>query len=200
LRRAVRGILINPNNEYPFNFIPLRTFSAFLHCEEEWKPREAFLSAVEQWFPCFETVLQPLSLADLVLLADCFYLPHSEGAEAERLLTLVDRLLAGPPESWGDTYSQFLETSARIRALLDRLSELHDRKLFGAWSRYAWALKEEFHVIGAVLAQKKAGRDIVGRAGSEEGLPGTFRGGVLAKFERLVTIDDQGNVRVRTPA
>jgi protein O-GlcNAcase/histone acetyltransferase len=200
LRSATRGILINPNNEYPLNFIPLRTLAAFLQSEDKWEPRQAFLDAVREWLPYFETVTQPLSLADLILLADCFYLPHSEGPEAERRLTLVDRLLAGPPESWGDAYSQFLETSARIRALFDRLSELHDRKLFGAWSRYAWALKEEFHVIGAVLAQKKAGRDIVGRAGSEEGLPGTFRGGVLAKFERLVTIDDQGNVRVRTPA
>jgi protein O-GlcNAcase/histone acetyltransferase len=198
LRRAVRGILINPNNEYPFNFIPLRTFSAFLHCEEEWKPREAFLSAVEQWFPCFETVLQPLSLSDLVLLADCFYLPHSEGPEAERLFALIGRLLTEPTESWGNAYAEFLDANTRIQTQFDRLTELRDRTLFDAWSPYAWQLKEEFQIINAILAQKKAGRDIVDGIELDECLPGTFRGGTLVRLEQFVTMDDQGKVRVRT--
>ena len=102
LRSAVRGILINPNNEYPLNFIPLRTMVAFLHCEGRWEPREAFLATVRQWLPFFETVTQPLSFLDLILLADCFYLPHSEGPEAELLLKLVDHLLAEPTERWGN--------------------------------------------------------------------------------------------------
>jgi protein O-GlcNAcase/histone acetyltransferase len=198
IRRAVRGILINPNNEYPLNFIPLRTVAAFLHCQEQWKPREAFLNAIEQWLPCFDTVTRPLSLADLILLADCFYLPNSEGPEAERLLTLVDQLLAEPTESWGDSFSRFLEACARIQTLFDRLTELRDRELFSSWSRYAWALKEEFQIINAVLAQKKAGRDIVDGVQLDEFLPGTFRGGILGRLEHFVTMDDQGRIRVRT--
>jgi protein O-GlcNAcase / histone acetyltransferase len=198
LRRAVRGIFINLNNEYLLNFVPLRTFAAFLHGKGEWKSRDAFLDAAPKWLPCFETVTKPLALADLILLADCFYLPHSEGPEAERLLILVDRLLSEPFENWGDDYSQFLEMSARIQTLFDRLTELRDRNLFDAWSRYAWELKEELQIIGAVLAQKKDRRDIVEGVGLEDCLPGTFRGGMLVQLQQFVTMDAQGKVRVRT--
>jgi len=198
LRSAVGGILINPNNDHALNFVPLHTVAAFLHSEGRWEPREAFLNAVEQWLPCFETVTKPFAIADLTLLADCFYLPHSEGPEALRLLMLIERLIADPTESWGNPYSQFLEVSAHIRTLFDRVTELRDRDLFGSWSRYVWALREEFHVIGAVLAQKKAGRDIIDGVQLEECLPGTFRGGILERLERLVTVDAQGNVRTTT--
>jgi len=197
LRRALRGILINPNNEYPLNFIPLRTFAAFLSGEGQWEPRGAFLNAVQHWLPCFETVTQPVSLADLILLSDCFYLPHSEGPEAVRLVALVDRLFAEPTESWGNAYSQFLEVCACIQTLFDRLTELRDRKLFDSWSRYAWELKEEFQVIHAILAQKNAGREIVGGIELDECLPGIFRGGLLVKLEHFVTMDNHGKTWVR---
>lgn len=196
LCRAVRGIFINPSNESLLNFIPLHTFAAFLRGEGE--PREAFLNAAAKWHPCFETVTKPLVLADLILLADCFYLPHSEGPEAERLLMLVDQLLAEPIESWGDAYSQFVDLHARIRTLFDRLTELRDRELFGAWSRYAWELREELHIINAVLAQKKAGRDIVEGIELEHCLPGTFRGGILVRLAHFFVMDGQGKIRVRT--
>jgi protein O-GlcNAcase/histone acetyltransferase len=197
LRRAVRGIFINPNNEYLLNFIPLRTFAAFLSGQAKWEPRDAFLTAAANWLPSFETVTKPLTLADLILLADCFYLPHSEGPEAERLLMLIDYLLAEPTESWDDTYSQFSDLYTRIQTLFDRLTELRDRELFGAWSRRAWELKEEMHTINAALAQKKAGRDIVEGIELEHCLPGTFRGGILARLRQFLAMDAQGKVRVR---
>jgi protein O-GlcNAcase/histone acetyltransferase len=198
LRRAVRGILINPNNEYLLNFIPLRTFAAFLGGHDEWKPREAFLDAAAKWLPCFKTVTKPIALVDLILLADCFYLPHAEGPEAEQLLMLVNRLLAEPIERWGNAYSQFLGLCARIQTLCDRLTELRDRELFDAWSRYAWELKEELQIINLVLAQKKAGRDIVDGIELEKCLPGTFRGGILVRLAHFVAKDAEGKFRVRT--
>lgn len=198
LRRAVRGIFINPNNEYLLNYIPLHTFAAFIRSECEWKPRDAFLNAAAQWLPCFETVTKPLTLADLLLLADCFYLPHSEGPEAERLLMLVDSLLTEPIKRWGNAYSQFLDLFARIQTLFDRLTELRDRELFDAWSRYAWELKEELHIINAALVQKKAGRDAAEGIELENYLPGTFRGGILARLQYFLTMDAQGLIRVRT--
>src|SRR4029078_7138762 len=143
VRRAIRAIFINPNNEYLLNFIPLHTFAAFIRSECEWKPRDAFLDAAAQWLPCFETVTKPLTLTDLLLLADCFYLPHSEGPEAERLLIFVHRLLTKPIESWGKDYSEVFNVFARIQTLFDRLTELRDRELSDAWSRYGWELKEE---------------------------------------------------------
>lgn len=195
LRQVIRGILINPNNEYPINFIPLRTLAAYLTSDGEWKPREAYLSAAAEWLGRFKTVNAPLELADLILLADCFYLPDAEGPEAQKLLALVDRLLAEPIEEWGDGHEHFSATHSRVQSLFDRLTELRDRELFDAWSRRAWALKEELLLIGAILVQKKAGRDIAEGVELEHCLPGTFRGGVLSKLQSYLSMNAQGKVR-----
>jgi beta-N-acetylglucosaminidase len=198
LRGAVRGILINPNNEYSINFIPLRTLAAFLNGEGEWKPRTAFLQAAAEWLPAFETVTRPTALEDLILLADCFYLPHVEGPEAERMVALIDRLLSEPVSAWGDAYKAFTKLNARIQALFERLTELRDRELFDAWSPYVWAFKEELLVIDVVLAAKKAGDDIAAGLALDSCLPGTFRGGILAKLERFLALDQRGRIHAST--
>jgi protein O-GlcNAcase/histone acetyltransferase len=195
LRAAVRGILINPNNEYPVNFVPLRTFAEFLHGEGEWRPRQSFLDNIARWLSQFATVGQPLLPDDLLLVADCFYLPHAEGPGGQRLFELVHRLLVQPVDAWGDAHDEFLSLNRRIQALFERLTELRDRELFYVWSRRGWELKEEFQVLDAALAFKKAGGDL--DVGFEPGthLPGTYRGGTLAKIERLLQMDAQGFVR-----
>jgi protein O-GlcNAcase/histone acetyltransferase len=200
LRRAVRGILINPNNEFPINFIALRTVGDFLNGDGEWKPREDFLSAAAEWRPCFETVTEPWALADLILLADCFYLPHEEGPEAQRLLGLVDHLLATPVERWHGGYEQFCDMNARVQTVFDRLTEMRDRELFAAWSRRAWQLKEELLTVSEALAQKATGHDITKGIKVEGCLPGTFRGGILAQLERRMSMDAHGKFRPRTTA
>ena len=155
----------------------------------------AFLQSAAAWLPCFETVTKPFALDDLILLADCFYLPHAEGPEATKLLSLIDRLLIEPVSSWCDCYEQFCAINARIQAMFDRLTELRDRELFDAWSRRVWELKEELLIIDAALAQKKAGRDRSAGVELESCLPGTFRGGILGRLERDLSMDADGRVR-----
>jgi protein O-GlcNAcase/histone acetyltransferase len=199
LRNAVRGILVNPNNEYPLNFIPLRTFAAFLNGEGEWNPREQFQSAMREWLPLFETVTKPITRDDLLLLCDCFYLPHTEGPEASKLLTLIERLLDEPVGSWGSARGEFSALNARIQQLFDRLTELCDRVLFDAWSRRVWDLKEEMQLVEATLAAKEAGRDIVEGVAFDSFLLGTFRGGILGKLTSFLAMNSQGTIRFRTP-
>jgi hypothetical protein len=132
------------------------------------------------------------------MLADCFYLPHEDGALAQEMLATIERLLIEPPTDWGDNYDRFLEMNTRIQALFDRLTELRDRELFEAWSRRVWELKEELLVLEAALAQKKAGHDLSKGVELEICLPGTFRGGILAKLQRFLAMDALGNIRSQT--
>lgn len=198
LRRAVRGILINPNNEYLLNFIPLRTFATFIGSDDESRPHDTFLNAAAEWLLFFETVTKPFTLVDLLLLAECFYLPHSVGPGAERLLNLIDHLLTKPVDDWGDAYAEFSDMFARIQTLFDRLTELRDRELFDAWSRYGWELKEELQVIDMVVAQIKAGGDALQGVKLENFLPGTFRGGILTRLRHFLTMDARGSLRAKT--
>jgi protein O-GlcNAcase/histone acetyltransferase len=192
LRDAVRGILINPNNEYPINFTPLRTFAKYLNGHGEWRPREEYLEAVAEWQPTFESVSGPLPLEDLVLLTDCFYLPHEEGPEATRLLATCRQVLSEQLDRGGDARLEFSALNTRIQHLFDRLAELRDRDLFDAWSRRIWELKEEMLVIDGVVAAREAGCDIADGVALDNYLLGTFRGGILGKITKLLEMSDEG--------
>lgn len=50
-------------------------------------------------------------LEDLILLGDCYYLPHEEGAEAVALFERVCALLARNPANWGTKQQPFVGRS-----------------------------------------------------------------------------------------
>jgi protein O-GlcNAcase/histone acetyltransferase len=187
LRQRVRGILLNPNNEYPINFVPLRTLAAFLRCKGEWNPRAEYLAAMTDWLNCYETATQPLEMDDLILLADCFYLPHVEGPKAHQLLDTIGRLVMEPADKWGGEDEVFFALNHRIQATFERLTELRDRELFYAWSRHAWQWKELLLALSGELTRKKTGRGNIRQAIQPNWAAAPC--GLLAKLERLMPMD-----------
>jgi protein O-GlcNAcase/histone acetyltransferase len=199
LRSAVRGILSNPNTEFPVNYVAIRTLAAYLQGEDDWQPRAAYLEALQHWLGEFASVRAPLPLEDLTLLADCYYLPYEEGPEAERLLALLQRLVGEPPSAWGEAHRQFIELNGRIQHLFERLTELRHRELFYAWSRRAWDLKEEMQLFDLWLTARQQHPDALEGYASEAHLPGTCRGGLLARMQRLLPLGDDGRFRPSPP-
>ena len=168
LRAEVSGLLVNPNCEFPLNFIPLRTFGQFVHCKQTWHPREAYLAAMREWLLHFAIIGQPLALEDLVLFGDCYYLPHEEGPEAEPLLQ------AG------------LKQTRRLRDFCARLADLRTRSLFYALHRRAWELREELDLLIRHFESNST------PLRSDAHLPGTFRGGIVARLQRLLKQNEDG--------
>ena len=187
LRRAVRGILLNPNTEFPLNFVPIHSFGAYLRAGEGWDARASFLEGLEAWFSHFATVGAPLDYADLVTFADCFYLPYEEGTEAVSLGRDIACCLSNPripsdPDS--------LAVRARMLRLKDfcaRLVDLIDRPLFHAFHRRVWELREELDLVDRWWAH----RIDPARAGSpfqsDFHRPKTYRGGFVPRLQALLT-------------
>ncbi len=173
LRNEVSGILVNPNNEFPLNYVPLRTFAEFIRCMGKWNSREAYLRAMKEWLPRFETVSQSVTLNDLILFGDCYYLPYEQGPEAEALLRDDVR---------GDR-------AKRLRDFCARIGDLRDRKLFYALSRRVWELREELDLLINFHDRDDAGQPYR----SDSHLPGTFRGGIVAQLQRLLTQQSDGS-------
>ncbi|MEW6160792.1 MAG: beta-N-acetylglucosaminidase domain-containing protein [Verrucomicrobiota bacterium] len=190
LRAAVGGILCNPNNEFSLNYAPLRSFAAFVFACEDWDPRASYLSALQEWQPHFETVSGPVTLEDLTLLCDCFYLPHEEGPEAEALYQRAAALLTTDPESWSGAEEVFLRPARRLRELCARLTELRDRRLFYALSRRIWDLREELELLERYVTAVKAKPPL-----PKAILPETFRGGFIARLQQLLTRQSDGTVQ-----
>src|SRR5204863_2158574 len=48
LRNAVSGLLINPNTEFPLNFVAVHTLAEFVRSPGNWDSRQAYLTAMRE--------------------------------------------------------------------------------------------------------------------------------------------------------
>jgi protein O-GlcNAcase/histone acetyltransferase len=197
LRGAVSGLLVNPNNEFPLNYVPFRTLAKFVRCEGTWDARNAYLSAMREWWPRFENIGQPVTLDDLILLGDCYYLPHEEGPEAEALYNRARNLLNGNPADWAEQVAAFRQQATRLRELCARMTELRQRPLFYALSRRIWELRDELDLLERYVACKSVGKHPDAPCSSDFHLPGTYRGGMVSRLQRLLVQHPDGTF---TPA
>ncbi len=191
LRHEVRGLLSNPNNDYALNEIPLRTLAQFVFAKRIWDPRKAYLSAMRDWLPRFQTVTRHISFEDLVLFGDCFYLPHEEGPEAEKLYKQIVALVAEEPRQ-SKQIARCRSDIARLRNVCAQISELKDRRLFYALSRRIWDLREELDLLNGYLEFRANKNNANAESRSDFHLPGTFRGGMISRLQRLLTLRRDG--------
>jgi hypothetical protein len=143
------------------------------------------------WHPSFATARGSVTLDDLVLLGDCYYLPHEEGAEAEALLRRLRAAIESPhraAEDGGDVR----QAISRLRDLTARLTELCDRPLFHALSRRIWDLREEVDLLDRYLAHRSQRTGLESPFRSDFHLPGTYRGGMVARLQRLLVQREDG--------
>ena len=194
LKQAVRGILLNPNTEFPLNFVPIHSFGAYLAADGAWDSRASFLEGLKAWWPRFATVGVPLSFEDLVTFADCFYLPYQEGPEADALAQAIARCLSSPrrpddPES--------LAVRARMLRLKDfcaRLVDLKDRGLFHAFHRRVWELREELDLVDRWWSHQidpaRAGTPFE----SDFHRPNTYRGGFVVRLQSFLKPQPDGSM------
>lgn len=196
LRGEVAGLLTNPNCEFPLNFVPIRTLAEFVRCpaSAEWNPRQAYLVAMSDWLPSFATIGQAFKLEDLILLGDSYYLPHEEGPEAEVLVQLVTKLLTNNFQAAAAVASSFRQRSSRLREFCARLTELRHRPLFYALSRRIWELREELDLLERYVEFKSRPVSAVAAFGSDFHLPGTYRGGLVARLQRLLVQQPDGSL------
>lgn len=183
LRRVVGGVLSNPNNEFALNYVPVRTLAEFVRCEDEWNPRNAYLSAVREWLPTFATIGEAVALEDLVLFGDCNYLPHEDGPDGEALLACARRLVSRDPTAWGEDRATFRRQAARLQEFCVRITELRHRPLFHALFRRIWALRETLDLMERYLKSRTA-LDRDGDAHPDFHLPD--RAGVVPRLERVL--------------
>lgn len=201
LRGLVRGWLANPNCEFPLNYVPLRTLSLWLRAGSEWDARGAYLEGMRAWAERFGTVRQPIAVEDLILFGDCFYVPGEDGAGAEALYREAQHWLgARPGEFDAAAVAGWREKAARLRDCCARMAELRDRDLFHALSRAAWDLREELDLLltcWRTRVETAGSPPVPWVARSDFHLPGTYRGGFVARLQRLLVQHDDGTF---TPA
>lgn len=199
IRERLRGILTNPNTEQALNFVALRTLAGFVQAQGDWVPSAAYVEALAEWAPRFETVRGPTREDDLALLLDCHYLPYQDGAAAGRLMAALAGLVARDPSGWGPEAAVIRTEVVRLRDLCARMAELRHRPLFHALSRRIWELREEMDLfdryIGFHLDPARRGQGF----GSDFHQAYTYRGGFVARLQRLLVPHEDGSLE-RNPS
>ncbi len=191
LREYVKGLLINPNTEFPLNYVPVRTLGEFVKGQGMWAPREAYLAAMCEWLPRFATVGGPISVEDLIVFGDCYYLPHEEGPEAESLYEIARAFVGSVAEGRvSSSPKPLLQSISRLRIFCARMTELRDRALFYGLSRRVWELREELDLLEQFVRFKCEGKG--GSFRPDSHLPGTSRGGMVARLQRLLIQQPDG--------
>jgi protein O-GlcNAcase/histone acetyltransferase len=191
LRGAVRGILHNPNNEAPLNFVPWKTLSDYLRAETDWDPRVSYLGAMKTWHASFESAGSPISFEDLVLLGDCFYLPQEEGSEAAQLYIAARNWLTADLGDRQSKFETFRPLATRLRNACAEIVNLKDRALFSALCRKTWDLREEMDLM--LTCGRLMEADPNARLHSDFHLPGTYRGSMVDKLRGLLDQSEDGS-------
>ena len=194
LKGAIRGLLINPNVEFPLNFVAIRTLGDFLEGDGPWDARAAYLAAMEAWLPAFATVGQPVLLADLILFGDCYYLPYESGPEAADLFSALRDLLGRDAADWGEAATPVLNRLARLRDFCVRLTELKQRAIFHALYRRAWELREELDLVHRYIYFKSKPENAQRPFHSDFHRPLTYRGGWVGQLQQLLSWQAAGSL------
>jgi hypothetical protein len=147
---------------------------------------------MRDWLPRFATIGQPVTLEDLILLGDCYYLPHEEGQEAEALFERARSLLARNPADWGEDARGFQHQAARLREFCVRMTELRQRPLFYALGRRVWELREELDLLERYVEFKSGGGLANAACRSDFHMPGTYRGGLVPRLQQLLLQQPDG--------
>jgi beta-N-acetylglucosaminidase len=192
VRHEIKGILSNPNNEFEANFIPLRTLALYSQ-NESYEPREAYLQTLTEWLPRFKMHgKEVITLEELELLGDLFYLHFEHGERAKVILEIAKKLLAAKTIPKDDL--EFLaKTTHTVGRLFEKLTELDNRDLLYSLYGYVWEIRHDLHYLVAYLAWLQEGKPS-GRFGKPDKIANTFRGGLSADIEQLLPMDETGAI------
>ena len=194
LREEVGGFLINPNCEFEANYVALKTLTGYLRASDSWNSRNAYEEALAAWLPRFSSVGEDgVTLDDLTLMCDSYYLPHENGELAEQLYQDVRFIVMQPTDDWGDRQGRLRKRIRQVVELARKLTEVHRRELFYAFNRQVWELREELEMIEQYMDWKLAGGDPATElCCSENYLPGTYRGGLVKRLQQLISFRADG--------
>ena len=194
LREEVAGFLINPNCEFEANYVALKTLAGYLRASGSWNSRNAYEEALAAWLPRFSTVAEDgVTLDDLMLLGDTYYLPHENGQLAEQLYDDVRCIVTQSTDDWGERQDRLRKRIRQVVELAHKLTEVHRRELFYAFNQQVWELREELEMIKQYMDWKLTGGDPATepfRSGNY--LPGTYRGGLVRRLQQLISFGADG--------
>ncbi|MCP4386349.1 MAG: hypothetical protein GY798_33900 [Hyphomicrobiales bacterium] len=196
----ISGFITNPNNEFPANFVPIRTTGCFLN-DPDYTLETGLEEAIEAWQPAFAYAYrepsESMAIGEIRLLVELVYQPFACGPEVDRLLRVADSLLATQrPDTdaleWRAGFAEIEALKDRVDTLFEHMTEIEDRDLFHAFHPYLWEAREEIEHLLAYLAWLREKPEPDARFPGGERIHNFYRRGFSVAVQELLKRDREG--------
>ncbi|KAL1263171.1 hypothetical protein QQF64_005910, partial [Cirrhinus molitorella] len=156
---------------------------------------------------------EPLTLDDLTLLAELFYLPYEHGPKAVQMLKEFNWLRANSnyvsvnskakdPEKvaeWQSRAEKFEEMCCSVIQMFTRLSNSANRTILYDLYPYIWDIKSIISMVKSFVQWLGCRSQSSAQFLSGDQEPWAFRGGLAGEFQRLLPIDGANDLFYQPP-
>ncbi|XP_077574492.1 protein O-GlcNAcase isoform X1 [Stigmatopora nigra] len=133
---------------------------------------------------------EPLTLDDLMLLCELFYLPYEHGATAKTMLHelnwLINHSQAEQTSEWCSRARQFDDMCAAVVRMFNRLSNAPNRKILYDLYNYICDIKSGVNLAQAYVKSLGGFGNPSAQLMSADPEPWGFRGGLSGEFQRML--------------
>ncbi|XP_059929122.1 protein O-GlcNAcase isoform X1 [Gadus macrocephalus] len=157
--------------------------------------------------------VEPLSLEDLSLLAELFYLPYEHGPKAVQMLKEFNWLRAnsstvsinckgtepGKVMEWQNRAEKFEDMCCSVMQMFTRLSNSANRTILYDLYTYMWDIKSIVSMVKSFVQWLGCRSQSSAQFLSGDQEPWAFRGGLAGEFQRLLPIEGANDLFFQPP-
>uniref|UniRef100_A0A8C0BXK8 O-GlcNAcase n=1 Tax=Buteo japonicus TaxID=224669 RepID=A0A8C0BXK8_9AVES len=157
--------------------------------------------------------VEPVTLEDLQLLADLFYLPYEHGPKGAQMLREFQWLRANSSvvsvnckgkdaekiEEWRNRAAKFEEMCSLVMGMFTRLSNCANRTILYDMYSYVWDIKSIMSMVKSFVQWLGCRSQSSAQFLSGDQEPWAFRGGLAGEFQRLLPIDGANDLFFQPP-
>uniref|UniRef100_A0A8C0G3W8 O-GlcNAcase n=1 Tax=Chelonoidis abingdonii TaxID=106734 RepID=A0A8C0G3W8_CHEAB len=157
--------------------------------------------------------VEPVTLEDLQLLADLFYLPYEHGPKGAQMLREFQWLRANSSvvsvnckgkdsekiEEWRSRAAKFEEMCGLVMGMFTRLSNCANRTILYDMYSYVWDIKSIMSMVKSFVQWLGCRSQSSAQFLSGDQEPWAFRGGLAGEFQRLLPIDGANDLFFQPP-
>ncbi|KFP25263.1 Bifunctional protein NCOAT, partial [Colius striatus] len=155
----------------------------------------------------------PVTLEDLQLLADLFYLPYEHGPKGAQMLREFQWLRANSSvvsvnckgkdaekvKEWRNRAAKFEEMCSLVMGMFTRLSNCANRTILYDMYSYVWDIKSIMSMVKSFVQWLGCRSQSSAQFLSGDQEPWAFRGGLAGEFQRLLPIDGANDLFFQPP-
>ncbi|XP_044292984.1 protein O-GlcNAcase [Varanus komodoensis] len=156
---------------------------------------------------------EPVTLEDLQLLADLFYLPYEHGPKGAQMLREFQWLRANSSvvsvnckgkdsekiEEWRARATKFEEMCSLVMGMFTRLSNCANRTILYDMYSYVWDIKSIMSMVKSFVQWLGCRSQSSAQFLSGDQEPWAFRGGLAGEFQRLLPIEGANDLFFQPP-